>query len=736
MNQKRYRYYLAAVVSLATLSLYLVSLRNDFVLWDDPDYVINNYHIRSLGWPFIRWAATTFYASNWHPLTWLSHAIDYAVWGLNPMGHHLTNVLLHAANTFLVVILYMKLHDIWFERTTRVGERGARNGRIGLMAAGVAGLLFGLHPVHVESVAWVSERKDLLCGLFFLLTLLAYANYAHSSFAVTKRMPLRSFRNGFLEKNYLLSVAWCTLALMSKPMAVSLPVVLLILDWFPFKRIDSPATFRSVLLEKMPFIVLSAIVSLLTVMAQRYGGAMELTDIVPLWARVLVASKAVIAYLGHMAVPAGLSPYYPYPKPNEIGTFVTRNLAGYLLVIALIAVLYGVMKDRSLFLAVAFYYVATLLPVLGIVQVGSQAMADRYTYLPSLGPFFLAGTASAWSWDRAYLKRQWGRVVRYGIAAALVAVMVALSVITVRQVSIWKNNIDLWSSVIEHSSDDVPFAYMKRGLAYAEQGRNDLALKDYDKAIALHPSDARAYLGRGMLYEKLGQVDRARKDYDTAIARDPSNAAAYVNRGIVEGQLGNIRQSIDDYSTAIRLDRSLPSAYSNRGMIYGEQGRFDLALDDFTKAISLRPGYADDHIRRGRAFRELGQYARALDDYTYAIVLDPAKAEAFNGRGIVYKYLGKYDLALADCDRAIALDPSLYLAYCNRAVVLEKMGRVDLAIQDYSRALSLKPDMAQIYFERGTMYLRTVRRKLASNDFRKACSLGDKAGCDMLRKLP
>ena len=167
MIQKRYRYYLAAIVSLATLALYLGSLRHEFLLWDDQDYVRDNYHIRSLDWAFFRWAFSTFYASNWHPLTWISHALDYAVWGLNPFGHHLTNIILHAANTFFVVILYMKLRDVWIARTLTGVSADAQEGQRGLIAAGVAGLLFGLHPVHVESVVWVSERKDLLCGLLF-----------------------------------------------------------------------------------------------------------------------------------------------------------------------------------------------------------------------------------------------------------------------------------------------------------------------------------------------------------------------------------------------------------------------------------------------------------------------------------------------------------------------------------------------------------------------------------------
>jgi tetratricopeptide (TPR) repeat protein len=735
MTQKRYRYYLAAIVSLATLSLYLVALRHEFVIWDDPEYVLNNYQIRSLDWAFLRWAFSTFYASNWHPLTWISHALDYAVWGLNPFGHHLTNIVLHAANTFLVVILYMKLRDIWTARTLTSVRADAREGQRGLIAAGVAGLLFGMHPVHVESVAWVSERKDLLCGLFYLLSLLTYANYVRLRGGGPGTGQLRSIRSLLQERTYLLSIAFCMLALMSKPMAVSLPVVLLILDWYPFKRFNSLASFQAAFLEKLPFILLSTIVAILTIMAQRTGGAMSLMSIVPLWGRVLVAAKALIAYLGHMAMPVGLSPFYPYPKPQEIAHVFPRELTLYLLVIAIIAILYSKMRDRAFFLAAAAYYVVTLIPTLGILQVGVQSMADRYTYLPSLGPFFIVGSVSAWGWDRSAMLKQWARPARYCIAFAGASLLVFLSLATLRQVSIWKNSIDLWSFVIEHNSDDdaYAFAYMNRGLAYAEKGNIDLAMKDYDRTIALDPSYAQAYINRGVLYGKLGQQDRAREDYDAAIARDPSNGLAYYNRGIVFGELGQVQRAIEDYSVAIKLNSSFPSAFSNRGMLFDKMGRYDLAIEDFTTAISLRPGYTDDHIRRGRAFKEQGLFILALEDYTTAIALDPGSAEAFNGRGVVYKHLEQFEQAMADFDKAIALNSSFYQAYCNRAVVLGRMGHDESAVSDYSKALSLRPDLAQIYVERGQLYTKTGKRGLAMRDYRKACAMGGKAGCDALR---
>ena len=700
MIQKRYRYYLAAIVSLATLALYLGSLRHEFLLWDDQDYVRDNYQIRSLDWAFFRWAFSTFYASNWHPLTWISHALDYAVWGLNPFGHHLTNIILHAANTFFVVILYMKLRDVWIARTLTGVSADAQEGQRGLIAAGVAGLLFGLHPVHVESVVWVSERKDLLCGLFFLLSLLAYTNYVHLQDRSPGSVQPRSVRSFLRERTYLLSIAFCMLALMSKPMAVSLPVVLLILDWYPFKRLHSFASFRNAFLEKLPFILLSCIVSILTIMAQRSGSAMELMNSVPLWERILVAAKALIAYLGHMAMPVSLSPFYPYPRPQEIALVSPMELSAYLLVIATIAVLYSVMRDRAFILSAAAYYVVTLIPTIGILQVGFQSMADRYTYLPSLGPFFVIGSVSAWGWDRAATLKRWGRPVRYCIAAAMAALLVLLSLATLRYLPIWKNSIQLWSSVIEHGpDDDVALAYAGRGVAYVEQGNLDLAMKDYNKAIAL----------------------------------DSSNAQAYYNRGIVLDQLGQVQRAIEDYSAAIRLNHSFPAAFSNRGMLFAKMGRYDLAIKDFTTAIWLRPGDADDHIRRGGAFKGQGQFARALEDYSMAIALDPGRTEAFNGRGIVYRLMEQFERALADYDQAIALDPSFYQAYCNRAVVLGKMGHDEKALEEYSKALSLRPDIAQIYLERGQLYAKTGKRDLAMRDYQKACELGGKAGCDALR---
>src|SRR5512139_1367135 len=259
MKRQHLKFLLAVSVSIISFFIYLSALQNQFIHWDDDRYIFENPHIRSLGPAFFKWAFFDFYAGNWHPLTWISHALDYAVWGLSPMGHHLTNNILHAVNTFLVVLLTVRLLEVLKERREAEGAHTFLDDRGISIAGGVTGLLFGLHPLHVESVAWVSERKDLLCALFFLLSIMTYMSYV-------------SDRNN---RSYVLSLVFFILALMSKPMAVSLPIVLLILDWYPFERFGSLDTFRKVLIEKIPFIALSFASAVLTVLAQEKGGAIK-----------------------------------------------------------------------------------------------------------------------------------------------------------------------------------------------------------------------------------------------------------------------------------------------------------------------------------------------------------------------------------------------------------------------------------------------------------------------------
>ena len=524
-NGTRISYFLAAFASLTTFAVYLTALRNDFVDLDDYTYVVDNLHIRSLDLPFLKWAFLDFYASNWHPLTWASHALDYAVWGLNPLGHHLTNNILHAINTFLVVLLSVKLLEISRERFLPDERSTLLDGRGIIIAAGVTGLLFGLHPLHVESVAWISERKDLLCGLFFLLSISAYANYVRvlNNGPVEKKAELF-----FLNKAYLGSLVFFILAILSKPMAVSLPAVLSILDWYPFRRIRSLEAIKSVGLEKVPFLLGSIVSSILTIMAQRTGGAMKMMAFVPLRERMLVAAEAFASYLVHMAAPIRLSVYYPYPEQQGVALLLQRNITLAFFIVTIAAILIFTAIKKRVWLSALGYYVVTLIPVIGVVQVGSQSMADRYTYLPSLGPFLLVGLTAAWIWAKTDSQKRWGLAVKGFSTAIVILLFVSMSYATLMRVAVWKNDLTLFTDLAEKSpKEEMP--YISLGNAYLKRNQLDEAIYEYSYALKLNPNDADIHYNLGNAYLKQNQIDEAIYEYSYALRLDPNKGAARHN---------------------------------------------------------------------------------------------------------------------------------------------------------------------------------------------------------------
>ena len=543
---KNLQYSVAGLVAVITCAVYFTSLRNEFVEWDDSIYVFENPYIRSLNFSFFRWAFFDFHAGNWHPLTWISHAVDYALWGLNPWGHHLTNVILHSLNASIVVLLIMGLIEA-LQKTTIVNER-PMNERMTLMVGGVTGILFGLHPLHVESVAWVAERKDLLCALFFLLSMTVYAKYGTLAHAET---PHPGSESRYLKKLYLLSLGSFTLALLSKPMAVTLPVCLLMLDWYPLKRIRSFRTFRIAFVEKVPFFALSLASSLLTILAQAAGGSIVPIEYAPVSTRMLVASKALVVYLGKMTVPLNLVPFYPYP--SGVSLLSLDYLFSVVLVLGITMVCIVVIKRHELLLSVWGYYVVTLMPVLGIVQIGNQFMADRYAYLPGLGPFFLMGLATAWLFEKVNALQRWSRPATLVCAAAAIGVLVSLSYLTVKQIGVWQNSIDLWTYVIKKEPVRAPLAYYNRGVYYAKKGQVDRALNDFTKTIILDPSDYQAYYNLGVLYGSTGLFDMAIECFSTAIMINQSYDMAYLNRGSYYARTGRMEQARADYQKACDL---------------------------------------------------------------------------------------------------------------------------------------------------------------------------------------
>jgi len=632
-KRQNINYYLAGAVALATFLVYLPALQNGFVEWDDGSYVLYNMHIRSLDPVFFKWAFFNFYASNWHPMTWISHALDYAIWGLNPLGHHLTNIILHAVNTFLVVVLAMRLLEAFRERAALNGSLSFLNDRAILIAGGTTGLLFGLHPLHVESVAWVAERKDLFCALFFLLSIMSYLNYAgswetaekgHGSGVTghwlegrdTDGLVQASF---FSNKYYIATLGFFVLALLSKPMAVTLPVVLLILDWHPYNRLSSWKAIRPVVVEKLPFMVLTCASSIVTVLAQKAGGSFSALEIIPISIRMLVGAKALISYLGKIVAPLYLAPFYPYPRDVSFTSW--QYLLAPILVIAMTAGFIAIAKKRPYWTAAWAYYVATLLPVLGIVQVGAQSMADRYTYLPSLGPFLIAGGVVGWISSNGKTEKKRRDIGRMMFTIIVGIVFAGMTYGTVLQIGMWKNGITLWSRVIELEGESAPMAYYYRGVVFEKRGQLDKALEDYNRAITIYPSYVQAYSDRGAVFEKMGLVQRA----------------------------------LEDYNRAIDLDPSYYAAYNNKGTLYGKAESFGDAIESFNKAIAVNPGLADAYFNRGVTFVFMGQYSGALQDFNRAVVLNPNDATVYTERGNLYKKTGNTELAVADFRKACDL---------------------------------------------------------------------------------
>ncbi len=557
MTQKndRYKYLLAGIVALATFIVYIASLRNDFVLWDDDWYVYENEHIQSFDLTFLKWAFFDFYSGNWHPLTWISHALDCALWGLNPLGHHLTNNVLHAANTFLVVLLVVKL----LQPSSTSSNSSAGLNKRALIGAGVTGLLFGLHPLHVESVAWVSERKDLLCALFYLVSVKYYLDYASRTGGepVQQKQSLQYF-----SKHYVFSVGFFILALMSKPMAITLPPVLLILDWYPLSRIQSFKSFRIAFVEKTPFIVLSLISSVLTLFAQKAGGALGVVVMVfePLSSRSALAAKSLLSYLGKMILPLDLTPLYPYPM--NIAPLSLEYLVPVVLVIATTIFCVALVKKQKLWLAVWGYYIVTLLPVIGLVPVGIQAMADRYTYLPSLGPFLIAGLLTVWVSKKVDAVKKAGLGIKIAGVAGALLIVITMTYLTFEQIGIWRNSITLWSYVIE-KEPSATVAYGNRGVTFAAAGELDKALEDYNRAIALDPYDTGIYFERGQVFARMRQFDKAVADFDKTIMLDQYGAKSqvdkkfyFLNRGLAYLEMAKPEPAMSDLKQACELGSS------------------------------------------------------------------------------------------------------------------------------------------------------------------------------------
>ncbi len=532
---------LSVLAGLAAFIVYIPSFGNGFVTWDDTNYVVRNPNIHSLGAEFLRWAFTSTVSANYHPLTMISLALDYALFGLSATGYHIGNALWHALDTALFLLLAARLIR---------ASRTALPGREVLTAALVAALIFAVHPLHVESVAWVSERKDVLSTFFFLLTLIFYLRYVEKT-----RAPLF----------YGLALLMFMLSLLSKPMAVTLPVVLLILDYYPLKR-TAPGWPRLVM-EKIPFFALSLAFAAVALLTQKSGGAIQGAELYTNADRIIIPIRAYVFYLYKLFIPTSLSPIYPLPPVRGLLALPTLLSLAVLIIITAFTLIKA-RRGKGIYLAVWLYYVVTLLPVIGFIKVGGQAAADRYTYTTTMGFLILAGLFCASFW-----KNRFGTAARYVVFALTGVVLIAFSSMTVAQERVWRDPLTFWSYIIKKYPQGVPIAYHKRGVAYAKARAFRLAELDFTEAIRL----------------------------------EEGKSFPYYNRAKVRAQQGNLEGAIEDLTELLKIDSTYTRVYYERGLLYERTGQLRLAVRDMKKALALQPDLGEAYLILARLYGRLGE---------------------------------------------------------------------------------------------------------------------------------
>lgn len=679
---RRSRPILALVIlSLLTLATLWPVLRSEFVAFDDPYYVLQNPHVMAgLTWSGIAWAFTSGYAANWHPLTWVSHMADVSLFGRNPSGHHATNLLLHTLATLLLFLVFRSL-------TGSVG-------RSGWVAA-----LFAIHPAHIESVAWVSERKDVLSAVFWFAAIGAYAAWT--------RRPIA--------RRYGLVLVLFAAGLMSKPMVVTLPVVLLLLDFWPLQRFTpdsragTPAEIaRSRIVEKLPLFAMSVIAMVVTILVQRAGGAVGSLEEFPLEVRIGNALVAYVHYLRTLFWPLQLAVFYPHPR-----SFAAGSVAAAAVLLAAETATAVLLRRKAPFLIVGWgWFVVTLVPVIGLLQVGKQSAADRYTYIPFVGLFVVL----AWGVPALLARRGFARpALRVAAAASVLACAVGAAV----QVRLWKNSETLLRSAIERTSDN-DVAKMNLSNYYNTLGRPAEALPLLHDLLRLRPRDPAVFVNVGHSLFLLNRPDEAARNFSAALRLDPTNSIALQDLAWIRLLQGDVRESIRLYRAAIASNPDRADSRKRLAVALVMENEMSAAIFELERTVARWPEDAEsrvllaearafardprdpsaDRLRRvvasairdaGIALMGRGRTAEAARQFDRSIDLFPDDGSTRINRGVLFTQLGRLDGAASEFREAVRLEPGSAIAHTNLGYVLYLQGRRDDAIVEHREALRLQP---------------------------------------------
>jgi protein O-mannosyl-transferase len=599
---------IALVPAFLTFLFYLPVLKNNFVNWDDSQMILDNPHIRGLGLDSIGWMFAHFYGANWIPLTWLSLAIDFKLGNLDPSVYHLNNLLLHSCNTVLVFFLGLKI--LSFEE---VGLKEKwTSARWAIPASFLTALLFGLHPLHVESVAWVTERKDLLCGFFYLLTLLVYLDDASAS-------------GPKAWKSYA-CLCLFAMALLSKPMAISLPLVLLLLDIWPLKRFYINP--QKIYLEKFPFFIAALISGCTTIIAHSQESPIPTTGGLPLDYRVMNAFHSLAFYLVKMVVPVDLAALYPIVL---LKTYSLEYVASFLAVVLVTWACFVYRKNRP-YLAVGwFFYLVTLAPALGIEYVDGYAAADHFTYLPSLGPFLLFSSVVA-----VFLFNR-----RFIFILLALGLAILLGVGTLRQLGTWKDSVSLWENEVKVASPYVPdMVYERLGEAYMAAGRWDDALGAFNSALATVPEEADLHEKKGIVLINKGLLPEAATEFKLESSLDPQSAMAHRYLYLVNQKMGHYPTALAEAQEAVRLNPKLPGVYNSLGAAYSSMNQYEKAAEAFETAYSMDPTNAGCLMNLASIYLATGRTTEATVALREAVALQPRNPDIYQKLGQAFEKAG------------------------------------------------------------------------------------------------
>lgn len=644
-------------MAAATFIAFSPSLLNQFVDWDDPENFIANPYYRGFGWNQLKWMWTTFLLGHWVPVTWMTLGLDYLAWGLNPRGYHLTNVLLHSANAMVFYLVALRLF-----RAARPPEAPGDLLALRLGAASAA-LFFAVHPLRVESVAWVTERRDVLSGLFYLLAILAYLRDAEV--AVERSVRLRRW--------YWVSLGCFVLALLSKAITVTLPVILIVLDVYPLQRLGreaggwwSPQSRRR-WLEKIPFAVASAALVPVALVAARSAANLLTVSAFGARDRFAVSLYGLAFYLWKTVVPTGLSPFYAMKDPVEpLGApYVVSGL-----LVAFVTVLTALGRRCCPALgAVWIAYIVTLLPVSGIFQNGPQISADRYSYLPSLPLAILAGAGvlACWRWSKEH---QRGRAIALGTTGVVICILTILAVLTWRQVEVWRDPERLWSRALAIAPTYVAHEHL--GYVRRRQGRLAEAVEHYRTASFLRPGAADLLVQWGNTLALQGLLGEAVDRYREAVRVTPDAPGPHYHWGNALAAAGQGEQAQFHYREAVRIDPSYAEAYNSWGRVLAQQGKPDEAIAKYQEALRVKP-HSVPHYNWGNALFAAGRLDEAIFHYREAVRIDPSAAEAYNNWGRALAQQGKWEQAIGRYREALRIRPDYPLASANLEQALSRV---------------------------------------------------------------